>query len=164
MSGDTVFRQLTLADIATVQSDAILHGISAQPRAQLLTTFIDMGKRGCGCVERYGCVAYTAACGRFIALLQCAYRFMVDTHDTDAPNTNTCDSATWMESLTVNFFGHGADELPPLEPEFPPFSDPTTFRSILLPNAVIPKRGSILGGIVGELGLEVDVRSRRTLC
>lgn len=176
---------------------AILHGIGAQPRAQLLTTFIDMGNVDVGAskdtvvslikllagdslrissTESLG--PATAAFSNLSVTSQTlevaqnpylfrlrfsppdvgrfsnAYRFMVDTRDSDAPNKNTTDSATWMESLTVNIFGRGAGEFPPLEPEFPPFSDPTTFRSILFPNAVIPKRGSIFGGIVGGLGLQ----------
>ncbi len=177
---------------------AILHGIGAQPRAQLLTTFIDMGNVDVGAskdtvvsliqllegdslrvrsLESLG--PATAAFSslsttsqpikvaqqnpylfrlRFsppdVGRFSNAYRFTVDTHDTDASTANTSDSTKWVESLTVNIFGRGAGELPPLEPEFQAFSDPTTFRNILFPNAVIPKRGSIFGGIVGGLGLQ----------
>lgn len=178
---------------------AILHGIGAQPRARLLTTFIDMGNVDVGAskdtvvsliqllegdslrvrsLESLG--PATAAFSslpttsqpinvaqqnpylfrlRFsppdVGRFSNAYRFTVDTHNTDATTANPPDSTKWMESLTVNIFGRGVGELPPLEPEFPTFSDPTTFRNVLFPNAVIPKRASIFGGIVGGLGLQV---------
>lgn len=176
---------------------AVLHGIGAQPRARLLTTFIDMGNVDVGAskdtvvsliqllagdslrirsIESMGPataafaplpttpqpleIATSPYSFRFrfsppdVGRFSNAYRFTVDTHDTEASTTNPSDSAARMETLTVNIFGRGAGELPPLEPEFPAFSDPTTFRSILFPNAVIPKRGSIFGGIVGGLGLQ----------